>query len=501
MIKNGAKFFLCLLMGVVLSYSQAPHHYWFLIIPVFSIFYYLYTTFDSKRAVFFASFLFGIGYFVSGLHWIGNALLVEGNEFKWVWPLAVIALPTLLSLFTALSVTVSHFVAHKKTWVGFLVFCAALSLSEFIRGYIFTGFPWNLYGYTWLGLMPIAQSVSVIGPFGLTFLTIIWGASLGHLYLHKKKTVPLFIIVILSFFLTFTCGYYRITNTNIEYFVDVQMHIVQPNIEQASKWKPTELARNFERHLALSQVATNKKTVIVWPETAIPPSLISSITVKERFKSLLSGDRILLSGALAVMPDKESKKLNYHNGLFLFNGVDEPQNLYSKSHLVPFGEYIPFQEYIPLNPVVSFTGFQKGNGPTTLDLEGFPNPSPQVCYEIIFSNRAVNKEQPRPDYILAVTNDAWYGDSAGPRQHFAIAQFRAIEQGLSVVRSANTGISGLITPLGTIEKNIALQSGGFISAELPKPLNKNTFYSKFGDILFFFTVFFIFLFGCFHRKI
>ncbi|MEM7618709.1 MAG: hypothetical protein AAF244_04930, partial [Pseudomonadota bacterium] len=222
MFPNILKFVVCLILGVALSFTQAPYHYWFLIFPVFSIFYYLFTSLGSKRGVFFASFLFSIGYFVAGLNWIGNALLVEGNDYRWVWPIAVIALPTLLSLFTALFTTVAHIISDKKSIIGFLCFCALLSLSEFTRGYIFTGFPWNLYGYTWLGLMPIAQTVSIIGPYGLTFLTILWGASLGYLYIQRKKTIIPISVLTLTFLVCLAFGQIRLGTSEVSYNEDYQ---------------------------------------------------------------------------------------------------------------------------------------------------------------------------------------------------------------------------------------------------------------------------------------
>ena len=502
MIKNLAHYFICLVLGVVLSFSQAPYHLWFLIFPVFSGFYYIFTKMDTKRGVFLASFLFAIGYFVTGLNWIGNALLVEGNEYRWVWPLAVIALPTLLSVFTALFMTVAHIISHKKHALGFLAFCSALALSEFTRGYIFTGFPWNLFGYTWLGLMSIAQFVSVIGPYGLTFLTIFWGASLGYLYIHKKQAFLMSSISILIFAVVFTYGFLRISHNVVEFNEDVQIRIVQPNIAQAEKWKPSRLADNFETHLMLSEGKNNdKKTIIVWPETAIPPSLIYSLTAKERFKNLLNDQTILLAGGLSITSAAESKQREYHNALFLMDSINPPDRVYNKSHLVPFGEYIPFQEYLTfIKPVVDFAGFNQGRGATTINIEGFPSFSPQICYEIIFPNRAINKKQNRPDYILTVTNDAWYGDSAGPRQHFSIARFRAIEQGLPVIRSANTGISGVIDPWGRIIDKIPLLESGNIESLLPNPLAETTLYSRFGDIFFYFTCLFWLFFAFFHRK-
>ncbi|MEM8833209.1 MAG: apolipoprotein N-acyltransferase [Pseudomonadota bacterium] len=479
------KLLMALVLGVVLSYSQAPYHSWFLTFISFGGFYFLFETLEKKREVFLLSFIFSIGYFVAGLNWIGNALLVEGNEYRWVWPIAVIALPCLLSLFPALFLSVARYLSKAKTMESFLLFCVLLSLAEFTRSFIFTGFPWNLYGYTWLGLFPIAQSVSLIGPFGLTFLTIFWGAVFGFVSIHCQKSIPVFTIALATFLMTYGYGFYRLDSAIVNGNEDIAVTVVQPNIPQAEKWDPDKLVANFEKHMELSSQQSNvKKEIIIWPETAIPPALINAPSVKQRLQSILNEHRILLSGGLAITQDPKTQKREYHNAVFQFDGRSTPERLYNKSHLVPFGEYIPFQQFIPLTPVVNFTGFQKGNGATTIDLAGWPSFSPQICYEIIFPNRMVAKDAERPDFILTVTNDAWYGGSPGPRQHFAQARFRAIEQAIPVIRSANTGISGIIDPYGRVVEKLSLLESGFIQQNLPKSLSNRTLYSSVSNWLY-----------------
>lgn len=497
---HSLNYLLCAALGFILSFTQAPYDYWFLIFPIFSGLYYLYCQFETKISVFFGVFLFALAYFVAGLHWIGNALLVEGNEFKYMWPFAVIALPSLLSLFTAFSLLFAHVLTAKKTTLGFLVFCTFLALSEFVRGHIFTGFPWNLYGYTWLGLMPIAQISSIFGPYGLTFLTIIWGGIFGYVFLNRQKSILLPVLTIISFIAAFTYGQSRLLNDNIVNIEDTFVRIVQPNIPQETKWNPDALSQNFIKHIELSKdIPTQKKTMLIWPETAIPPTIISSVTAKEKFQSILGDNIILLTGGLKVLPASANKSLEYHNAIIKLDGINKPEKIYSKSHLVPFGEYIPFQKYIPLKPVVSFSGFKRGNGETTIKIEDYPSFSPQICYEIIFPNRMVNKKEDKPDFILTVTNDAWYGDSAGPRQHFASARFRAIEQGIPVLRAANTGISGIIGPYGQVIKKLPLLQTGVIDGYIPKSLEKPTLFGQLGHLLFLLFTGIIIVIGVFKR--
>ena len=494
------RLFFSLLAGIGLSYIQAPYDLWYLIFPCFGLFYYLYACAGNKTQVFLTGFVFGIGYFVTGLNWIGNALLVEGNEYRWVWPLAVIALPTLLALFTALYTTISHMLFRKNTFGGFIGFCLLLVMSEWVRGYAFTGFPWNLYGYGWLSVLPMAQSVSLFGPYGLTLLTIFWGASLGFL-LSAPRNIPALVIAVLTAGLVYGFGVWRLSDVVVKSLPDKAVHIVQPNIPQADKWNTEKLAVNFDKIIALSNVPDKEKeTLIVWPETAIPPIFIGSAAVSERVRSLLYEKVYLLTGALEMEQGYYTYDRKYYNSLMAWEWSDkEPLRMYSKSHLVPFGEYIPFQKFIPLRPVAQFTGFQKGDGPATMGVGYFSIFSPLICYEIIFPHKAVNQDMDRPDFILTITNDAWYGDSAGPRQHFAQARFRAIEQGLPVIRSANTGISGAIDPYGRVLQKLDLMQAGAITIDQPDKLEK-TYYGMFGDRIFLLMIVFLFGFSLVSRK-
>jgi apolipoprotein N-acyltransferase len=483
------KLLLCLGAGIGLSFIQAPYHLWWLLFPCFSLFYICYAGLKSPAAVFACTFAFAIGYFVTGLNWIGNALLVEGNEFRWVWPIAVIALPTLLSLFYALYAMLAHHYTKRDSLIGFCVFVLSLTFAEFVRGYVFSGFPWNLFSYGWIAVMPMAQAVSLLGPFGLSLLSVAWGALPGYLFLRGRGGMAPALGLVIFFVGLYGFGAWRLAGAEVIADKSTQIVIVQPNIAQEFKWDPDQVAANFRKHIDLSRTdSTAEKKVIIWPETAIPPTVLNSVEAAAQFKEIVGGNTILLAGGLSVLPDEESLRTEYHNALYLFDGENEPQRLYNKSNLVPFGEFIPFQEYIPLTPVVSFTGFQRGDGAQTISVRDFPSFSPQICYEIIFPNRAVDSKDKRPDYILTVTNDAWYGDSPGPRQHFSIARFRAIEQGMAVVRSANTGISGIIDPYGRVIEKTELLQDDTIVAALPRPLVQRPLYSYYGDSLFLLVV-------------
>lgn len=469
------------LAGVGLSFIQAPYGFWFLLFPCFGLFYFLYTATNNKKQAFFTGFFFAFGYFVVSLNWIGNALLVEGNDYKWAWPLAVVALPILLSLFTALYVTIAHILFKKNTLSSFIGFCTLLALSEWVRGYAFTGFPWNLYGYGWASVLSIMQSLSLFGPYGLTFLTVIWGASLGFVATKSSGKIIVVSFTLLSLIAVYEFGIFRLAGAKLSFVDDVAIHIIQPNIKQEDKWNPYKIRDNFEKLVTLSKIEKRaQKNIIIWPETALPPAFLKSAAVHERIESVLGRDSILLTGALKM----SSAPLAYYNALMLWDDQNKMTHLYSKTHLVPFGEYIPFQKYIPLEPVTNFSGFERGAGAQTINISGYPSLSPLICYEIIFPHQAVSKSQPRPDYILTITNDAWYGDSPGPYQHFQQARFRAIEQGVPVIRAANTGISGLIDSYGRVIKQAGLMRGATITAQLPVKTTMKTYYSMIDDKAF-----------------
>ncbi len=480
------KLIFALLSGIALAFVQAPYDLWFLIFPCFGLFYFFYQSLENKKQVFLLSFIFALGYFVTGLNWIGNALLVEGNDYKWVWPLAVIALPTLLSLFTALFLTINHILFKNENLIKFIGFCLFLSLSEWVRGFVFTGFPWNLYGYGLASVATISQSLSIVGPYGLTLFTIIWGGLLGYLFTDGKYKAPLSLVVILSFVGTFIYGHQKLKNADVQFDENINVHIIQPNIAQEKKWQNEELANNFEKLTSTLQgsLDNNKKHIVIWPETAIPPILLNNQTANQRIRTMLGDNAILLSGALTMQPDETTSKINYYNALLTWTKNKRGAKLYAKSHLVPFGEYIPFQKFIPLPTVTQFSGFKRGSGPKTINVKGYPSFTPLICYEIIFPQSTVNNEMVRPDYILTITNDAWYGDSAGPHQHFAQARFRAIEQGIPVLRSANTGISGIIDPYGRVIAQLELLKQGSIENTLPKALKKPTIYSLYNDFIY-----------------
>ncbi len=472
--KTPLKALLCFAAGGFSSLAMAPASLWPALFVGLSTLYIALVKAHATKTAFLYGWLFGFGYFLFGLSWIGNALLIEGNPYKWAWPLAVSGLPFILSFFTASACALSKHFSDLKKISGFLSFCSLMIIFEWLRGHVFTGFPWNLFGYTWGEILPLIQVVSLSDIYLLSFLTVLWATLPGYLYISvkdkdkMKQALILALLILSSFIATYGYGSWRLNNASLEYHEDIEIRIVQPNIEQKDKWDRAKMMSNFQKLLDLSRPDShsNKTTYIIWPETALSQWFLQDKISREQISMLLTSyenSAILITGALRNDLEKEE----YFNSLIIMNTNGEITNIYNKHHLVPFGEYIPFQKWIPLTPVVNFTGFVKGNGPQTYKTPEGLSYLPLICYEAIFPGKA-QKENLSPDFIINITNDAWYGKSAGPYQHFMQNKFRALETGTPLVRSANTGISALIDPYGRVTGISGLFETSSNTMKLPK---------------------------------
>ena len=480
------RLFLCLISGMLIAAALAPVYFTIGALIGFSLFYLLLSTFSARAAIT-AGWLFGFGYHAIGLYWIGNALLVEGNDYAWAWPLAVAGLPALLAFFTAAGAYAFQRFAKADHISGFILFIAIFSAAEYLRGTLFTGFPWNLYGYIWGDNIAIMQFASFGGVYGLSLLTIFWCSCIGFLLLSSMKAlkaVAFLCITFVSFSALSFLGSARIANQPNTYHEDITLKVVQPNIAQKDKWDPNQANGIFNHFLKLSKTDASspedQKTVIIWPETATRSYIVDHPDYKEALHNALPSNGYLLTGYLNRKTKDDD--VTFNNSLAVFNNDVELLDIYHKSHLVPFGEYIPFQKWIPLAPVTRFKGFQSGNGPQTLTSD-LPPFSPLICYEIIFPSHVTNSQN-KPQWIVNVTNDGWYGQSSGPYQHLVQTRFRAIEEGIPVVRSANTGISAVIDGYGRTLQSLPLEKQGVITSQLPLPIAGNTIFSQCGNWLF-----------------
>lgn len=440
-----------------------------------------------------AGWFFGFGYFLAGLYWIGHAFLVDAKTFGWLLPIAVTALPAGLAIFTAAGFGLARLLWQRGP-IRILALAVALTFVEWLRGHVLSGFPWNSYGYALTGSLVLAQTLSVTGLWGLTALSIAIFASPATLADEaidtKRRWLPLALSVAT---LVVMAGYgaIRLARTPTEFVKDVRLRIMQPNLPQDEKFNYGARQKIMSHYLSLSDRATTPQTSglrdvthLIWPESAFPFFLTRDGDALAQIANLLPEGTILLTGAAryAESPPGERRPRAY-NSIYAIDHDGTVLSVYDKVHLVPFGEYLPFQSALERLGFLQLTkvqgGFMAGDRHRTYDLRGAPRFLPLICYEIVFPGAIVPSED-RPGWLLNVTNDAWFGISPGPYQHFQQARARAIEEGLPLVRAANNGISAVVDPLGRVVHQLPLGVEGVLDSPLPRPLAP-TIYARLGD--------------------
>ncbi len=456
---------------------------------------------NSWKQAFAIGWWFGLGHFTTGLYWISFALGVDLKQFGWLIPFIVLGLPAILSFFIA-PVTFFAKTLQVKGLEQALFFSITWAFFEWLRGHLFTGLPWNLIGYTWVPYETISQSLSFLGIYGLSFITIFIATLLYCTVTAEslKKSLSYFLFATLLLGSLWGGGKWRLLHVKEESIPDVYLRIVQPNISQKLKWNREYADKNFEHILALTNSPARKKiTHILWPESAIPFFLEYDHERRQRLISIIPSQGYLMTGGIRLKKHSVSN-VQIWNSIFVITAKGEIEEIYDKSHLVPFGEYVPMRSFFPSfikKITVGSIDFSSGFGPRTLKITGLPPFSPLVCYEGIFPGEVKGREGERPEWIYNATNDAWYGPTSGPYQHLVINRARAIEEGLPYMRVANTGISAVIDAYGRIKASLPLDTEGVIDTELPMPSPSPTFYSLYGDRIFFGLLFFFsLLFFC-----
>lgn len=420
------------------------------------------------RAAALTGFGFGFGQFVVGLHWIGYAFLVDAENHAWQLPFVAVLFPAFLALFMAAAAAVSVFF-WKDGLARIFALTLAYSLTEWLRGHILTGFPWNLPAYGWGASLSILQAHALFGVYGFSLLTLLFGFSLAPLF-QETPRYRLAAVMAGGFVLLFAWGAWRLNTTPQTAMTGVSLRLVQPDIPQAEKYERRYVLRNWQRLINLSQRPGNP-SIIVWPEAAPPFLLEEQPLALAHIARLTEGRLGLMTGGLRRGFDG-ANTLRYTNSFFLFGHDGALLNVADKYHLVPFAEYLPFEKTLTALGLSKLTGisgsFSQGPGPQSFSLPGAGRVTPLICYEIVFSGQ-ISPPQ-RPDWFVNVTDDSWFGPWAGPRQHLLIARVRAIEEGVPVVRNANTGISAIIDPFGRITASLGLGAMGVVDGMLPAPI-------------------------------
>jgi len=438
-------------------------------------------------------YVFGFGFFISSLYWIAAALFVDIASFWWLVPVAAAGLPAAFALYVGSALLATNLAVRYLRLPGMariFAFAIAWTVAEWVRGHAFTGLPWNLIGYAWSGGFPGAilmlQSVAAIGIYGLSFLTVL-AASLPALLgttslnpLSPGRRLSPAIAAGLLIFVPSVLGALRLAATpTVE--TGYYLRIVQPAIPQTMKWEPAAAQRNFRLLLDLSSApGTPKLAAVVWPEAATPFLLGRDAHHRGEIAAVAAGRGYVITGAVRANPPP-NPVAQVWNSIEAVDGNGEIVARYDKAHLVPFGEYMPLREVLPLQKITPGSlDYTAGPGPRTIDLPGLPPFAPLICYEVIFPGAIVD-EHDRPAWMLNITNDAWYGRTSGPYQHFAIARTRAVEEGLPLVRVANNGISGIVDEAGRVVARIDLDTVGYADLPLPADTSAPTFYARGGD--------------------
>lgn len=435
---------------------------------------------------------FGFGYFVAGLYWIGYAFLVDAPTFGWMLPFAVIGLPAVLGVYTALALVLA-----RLLWVrgALRILCLGVTLTtmEWLRGHLFTGFPWNAFGYALTSPLALAQSSSLIGLWGLTFIAIVVFASPATLADDRAETryawlPPLLGIAVLAAMGGY--GTWRLARTPTRLVEGVHLRIMQPNLQQDIRFNYAARQEVMKRYIALSDRASGPQSLgmhdvthLIWPESPFPFFLTREADALTQITQLLSQGAVLITGAMRLAEPVNPADPAAYNSIYVIDHDGSIVALYDKVHLVPFGEYLPFQHFLERLGLQELTkqrgGFLAGDRRRLIAIPGAPIADPLICFEIIFPGDVVPPGQ-RPGWIVNVTNDGWFGISSGPYQHFQQARVRAIEEGLPLARAANTGISAVVDPVGRIINSLPLGTEGIVDSPLPRPISAPP-YARFGD--------------------
>jgi len=485
--------------GALSALAMAPFNAWPVLFLTFPVVVWLIDGAGAGRlrgvpAAAMAGWWFGLGYFVPGLYWIGYAFLVDASTFAWLLPFAVLGLPAYLALFTAAGFALARLIWTRDA-SRVIALALSLTISEWLRGHVLTGFPWNAFGYALSEPLALAQTASLIGLWGLTFLSVAIFASPAVLIDGSSRGRKPWIAPVAALTLLVAMGVFggvRLSLHPTAMVAKVKLRIMQPNLQQDVKFNYSAKAEVMQKYLTLSDRASGPQStgvrdasILIWPESAFPFFLTREADAMAQIADLLPKGTVLITGSVRA-PDLPTgtRITRAYNSIYVIDHDGSVLSVYDKLHLVPFGEYLPYQNFMEKLGLVQLTkvqgGFIPGLRRRPMDIPNAPHALPLICYEAIFPSDVASRED-RPGWIINLTNDGWFGISTGPYQHLQQARLRAIEQGLPLVRAANTGISAVVDPVGRVVARLGLGVEGVLDAGLPSALAP-TIYARNGDI-------------------
>lgn len=435
---------------------------------------------------------FGFGYFVAGLYWIGYAFLVDARTFAWLLPFAVIGLPAVLAIYTGFGVALARLLWTRGA-TRILALGTALTMMEWLRGHLLTGFPWNTFGYALTAPLPLAQSASVVGIWGLTFIAVCVGATPAALIDDRTETRRPWLPLALGLAVLAGLGGWgalRLHRTPTRLVDKVHLRIMQPDLQQDVRFNYAARQEVMDRYIALSNRASgphslgvHDATHLIWPESPFPFILTREPDALAQIAKLLSPNTVLITGATRLPDHFDPADPHAYNSMYVIDRDGTILSLYDKVHLVPFGEYLPFERILERLGLQELTkqqgGFLPGARRRLINVPGAPRALPLICYEIIFPGDLAPPGE-RAGWMVNITNDGWFGISTGPYQHFQQARVAAIEEGLPLARAANTGISGVVDPVGRVINALPLGVEGVLDSPLPRPIAA-PIYARVGD--------------------
>ena len=477
-----------LTLGVITSFSLPPYNYWFINFLTFSLLYIiLYKNKNEGFKFFFIyGYTFGFGYFASSLYWISYSLSFD-NNFKFLIPFTVILIPLLISFFFGIGFLIFKFFINSKNFINILVFSLILGLIEFIRGSIFSGFPWNLFAYSLSENIRFIQITSITGLYGFNTILITIFTLPSLLFLKRFKTdVFGFIFIIILFVTIYIYGFIRVNeikNLQTE-ILPLEIKILSTKIPIERFYSSLDNEEIIKKLINLSNPIENQETIFIWPEGVIPGMNLASFKFEYDylFNKYFSEKHLIILG----INDEEVKKDKYlfYNSLSIIDNEANTIYKYYKNRLVPFGEFLPLEKYLKKIGLKTLTNNYQSYSPSSeRKIYEYSNNSkikilPLICYEIIYSGKISNNND--YNFIVNISEDGWFGNSIGPYQHFAHSIFRSVEYGKYTLRSANNGISAIIDPSGLIIDKLNISKEGGISINRIKNVDK-TFFSTYGN--------------------
>lgn len=464
------------LFGVLAAAGQAPVGAWWLALPAYAALVWLLAGAAGPGRAAVLAWAAGAGHFAASMSWIVEPFLIDVARHGWMAPFALVLMAGGLALFWGAAGAVAGLLPRRAARA--LAFPLALALAELARGYVLTGLPWAAPGHVWIATPP-GQVAALVGPAGLTAITLLL-AALPVVARGAPGRAAGAVLAAGVLALGWGWGAARLADPAPEAAADAPLlRLVQPNAAQDLKWRPDMARMFFERQIALTAAPGDRAPdLVIWPETAVP------------FLLDYPGEGLDLiaeaaGGAPVALGIQRTAGFRAYNSLVVIDAAAQPVAVYDKFHLVPFGEYIPFGDALSAIGITAFAaregnGYTPGPGAAVLDLgPRLGRVQPLICYEAVFP-QDLRAAPERPGWLLQVTNDGWFGDWTGPYQHLAQARLRAIEQGLPMVRVANTGVSAVIDAKGRVIDALPLGASGRIDAALPSALPP-TPYARWGD--------------------